>query len=248
MQMYKNELVIYRGEAFTLDYEIKYQDGTPYIVSNKLDNPYLLLSISNTAFSQNKREVRNYWYPLSDKPRFTLTEPLDIQDFKKAAENGESLYSSFDDITSFPIKGVYLNGEFVSELTAEHAVFSNSLEPGKFKYWKNGKWNDYALRLVQPFTSNDTKEWLAQKYYYTIQLVNGTDLRNYLLTLYNESYPNEDADTFTNYELYNSLKDTVDFPEDFDITQPLAIIAQSIPLLSPVSITVISYMQGDITW
>ena len=250
MQMYKNELVIYRGEAFTLDYAIQFANGAPFIISNELNNPYFLLSISNTAFSQNSREVRNYWLSLENYKKFTLTEPLDLQSLKVSATSNESVYKSFNDITSFPITGVYLNGKLVSSISENHAVFYNSLEPGKYKYWSEDKWVDYECRVVCPFVSGDTKTWSAQKYYYTIQLVTGIDMREYLVTQYSELHPEsyQQIGDLDNIELYNSLKKDVVFPEDFDVTQPLAITSDSIPILSPTSIKVISYMQGDVTW
>lgn len=238
----KNEFTMYRGESVTLDYDIRYKSGEPLVVSYNMKNPHLLLSISNTAYAQDKREVRNYWFNLADFPKFELTTPMDLQSLKNGpSENAESMFSKFSDITEFPIEAYY-NGELVT-INKNGAVFCNSLEPGQYKYWSDGRWYDYKLSLVHTFSSEDTKNWSSQKYYYTIQLVEGQDLRTYLCSLYEE-----DATELSNVQLYNALKDIVDFPIDLDATQPFYKITNSIPILSPTSIKVISYMQGDITW
>ena len=247
MQMHKNNLVIYRGESFTLDYNVVYGKGEPLIISDQMTSPYLLLSISNTAYSQEKREIRNYWYPLKDFPKFTLTKPLDIQELKNGL-NGVSKYSSFYDIVNFPIEGVYLNGKLVERLTENYAVFCNSLEPGVYKYWKNGAWEDYDFRVIQSFTSEDTRTWLHQKYYYSIQLVTGTEVREYLSSLYRHNFLDTKYLDMSNQEIYDVLKDKVEFPVDFDMDKPLVKIDNSIPILAPTAITVVTYMQGDTTW
>ena len=40
MRVYNNEIQISRNESFTIDKMIKLKDGSPYIVSNQLHNPY----------------------------------------------------------------------------------------------------------------------------------------------------------------------------------------------------------------
>lgn len=238
----KNEFTMYRGESVTLDYDFRYKNGEPFIVSQEMQNPHLLLSISNTAYSQNKREIRNYWFDLTHIPTFALTIPLDLQELKNGpGDDAKSLFSKFSDVTAFPIEAYY-NGALYT-IYANAAVFYNSLEPGIYKYWSGGKWYDYSFSFTYTFTSEDTKEWNSQKYYYTIQLVEGSDLRTYLESLYEG-----DSSELSNMQLYEALKDSVEFPENFDATQPYYKIENSIPILSPTPIKVISYMQGDITW
>ena len=43
MQVLRNELKVYRGENFTIDKLLKNRDGSPYIISNELQNPYWLI-------------------------------------------------------------------------------------------------------------------------------------------------------------------------------------------------------------
>ena len=77
MKTFNNEVVIHRGETFSMDKLVENKDGSPYIVSNKLQNPYVLVSVSTTRYEQNKRYLLNQWLPLSNKVRFSITDPID---------------------------------------------------------------------------------------------------------------------------------------------------------------------------
>lgn len=79
METFKHAIKAYRGETFTIDKVIRNQDGTPFVISNELQNPHFLISVSNTKYSQENRFVRNYWLSLEDFPKFTMTRPLDTK-------------------------------------------------------------------------------------------------------------------------------------------------------------------------
>lgn len=242
--MFKNELKIYRGESFTIDRILKTRDGTPYIISSELKNPHFLISISNTQYSQEERYVKNYWLSLKNFPRFELTQAFNLSDIKTSADGTESKYNKFSDVTEFPLEG-YLNGQYVI-IYDNYAVFTDGNE---YKYWRESdeRWIDYECRLVKAFTSQDTKEFIAQNYLYSIQLVFGTNTRDYLLSLANIYLPQMDLSEASNKELYDALKEVIDFPKNFQYDQALAVF-NSVPILAPTTIKVIDYTQGDVTW
>lgn len=186
MQVNKNELKVYRGESFTIDKLLVNRDGTPYIVSNELQNPYWLISVSNTQYSQQKRYIRNYWLSLENFPRFSLTTPFDIHSLKISESSDDSSYDTFDDIIEANgILGGFLNGVFVEIDLSTYAVITDGNE---FKYWNGMTLVKYECRIVKTFSTNDTKDWQSQNYLYSIQLVSGVDIAKEEPT-FTTSYP-----------------------------------------------------------
>lgn len=248
MQNYDNELTIYRGESFTLDFKVQYESGAPYIVSSEAENPYWLISISDSALETGNRDVRNYWLPVDNKNKYASTLPLDLYDFKTYATGDKPAYASFSDVKSFPISGVYYNGQYVESLSAKHAVFYNSLEPGTYKYWDNG-WKDYDCRIVCPFRSADTSTLEIGKYYYSIQFITGISTLSYLRSLVSENteLTSEQIKDLDVHELYDLVKNVSNLPSDLHLEQPI-FPTSSNPIMAPNVINVISYMQGDIRW
>lgn len=173
MKTLNNEIIIQQGESFTMDKYIENMDGSPYIISNRLENPYFLVTVSTSKYAQSNRYIKNYWLSLKDFPRFYLTKPIDLQSIKTGPDSSDAAYSDFPN----GIPTGYINGEYVKFDEADDAVFYLTDSSGKrvYKRWyvDDGeiRWTDYRCRLIKSFTSEDTKEWTAQSYVYSIRLV-----------------------------------------------------------------------------
>ena len=61
MTLKGNEMTVQRGETFTIDRLIVNRDGSPFIISSKYKNPYILLTVASTKYNQNNRYVANWW-------------------------------------------------------------------------------------------------------------------------------------------------------------------------------------------
>ena len=48
MRLKGNEMMVHRGETFTIDRVVVNRDGSPFIVSSEYDNPHILISVSST--------------------------------------------------------------------------------------------------------------------------------------------------------------------------------------------------------
>lgn len=241
----KNELQIYRGETFTIDKIFQNKDGSPYIVSSELTNPYWLLSISNTTYYQENRTVKNYWLPVN-VPRFRSTLPVALTDIKTSSTGSAPVYTSFDDNITFPIVGYY-NSHAVS-FDEKDCVFYVEVNGVKtYKYWDNG-WKDYECRIIKTFTQDDTSDLYAQNYLFSISLVSGMTTEDYVENL---AIDYELAvEGFSTEQLYEILTKQVElkFPKNFSITQPIGYIDTSYPILEPTRMKVSNVLRGGITW
>ena len=170
MQVFKNELRVYRGESFTVDKLLQNRDGTPYVISSALNNPFFLLSVSNTQYAQENRYIKNYWLNLDSFPRFESTQVFDVRSLTSAANGGYIMYRDFSDVDDGVLHG-YLGSVYVEVGLEGYAVCTDGTG---YKYWKDGRWHDYECRIIKTFSTEDTSEWISQNYFYSIQLVSGS--------------------------------------------------------------------------
>ena len=242
MKTYNNEISIQRGETFTMSKILQNKDGSPYIISSELNNPFFLLTIASSSYAQKGRYIKNYWLDLKDFPRFLYTTPVNIRDYNS---NG------FDGITS-------LTDEVHEGKSIKYLFFKNStyIEPYDFvyyddvvgvrvyKYWDtvvNG-WVDYECKLSQVFTFEDTNELTGQSYVYSIRLVTGQTMSDYLDDVCVECEEcKEQCEGQSNEQKYIKLKEHGHtFPEGFNVERALATIDFSVPILTPTKLSVLN--------
>lgn len=186
MKTFNNELVIHRGETFSMDKVVQNKDGSPYIVSNKLRNPYVLVAVSTTRYDQNKRYLLNQWLPLTDKARFSITDPIDLTSFKTDVNGTVSKYTSFDDVNiRKPVLGSGGKDCIVSGYIGDRFVFydyddcvlylENEQGIKEYRYWNLEQEGllKYEFRITCPFTQDITSEWVEQSYVYSMTLMSG---------------------------------------------------------------------------
>ena len=186
MKTFNNELVIHRGETFSMDKVVQNKDGSPYIVSNKLKNPYVLVAVSTTRYDQNKRYLLNQWLPLSDKARFSITDPIDLTSFKTDVNGTVSKYTSFDDVNiRKPVIGSGGKDCIVSGYIGDRFVFydyddcvlylENEQGIKEYRYWnlEHEGLLKYEFRITCPFTQDITSQWVEQSYVYSMTLMSG---------------------------------------------------------------------------
>ena len=256
MKTLNNEIIVHRNETFSIDKIVQNKDGSPYIISNKLSNPYFLISISTTRYAQNDRYIKNYWLDLSKYPRFTSTNVVNLLDIKVSADSDVPKYTSFEDIeyggpeTTF-ILG-YVNNNIVT-YTPDDAVFYIEDKNGNrvYKYYDTNTdgndayigWSNYKCKIVKAFTNEDTKEWIEQSYVYSIQLVSGQSTIDFLHDICDDN--GIDYSTETVLELYEKLtSNRIKVP--IDITRPLANFDTVSTILIPTKLSVLSSLQGGL--
>lgn len=252
MKTLNNILVVHRNETFTLDKIVQNKDGSPYIISAKLDNPYWLLTVSSTRYDQKDRYIQNWWLDLSKYPRFVFTNPIDLKSFKaSSAADAESEFSSFSDVTSLnDFAGTYLNGKQITEMNADDFVYylEDDNNNKEYKYWSTTAegWQKYECRITKLFQQEITRLWVEQTYVYSITLMSGMSMLDYLKELCdkNEIEYNDNA---TVDELYTALSNSgYKFDEDFNKSSPIALFTTVKPILVPTELRVMSDIKGGI--
>ena len=258
MRTFKQELTVFRGEDFSIDKVLVNGNGAPYIISSKLPNAHLLISVTDTLYSQSDRYVKNYWLSLENVPTFEHTEVLNLADLLNSV-NGTRMYSNFS-AAAMPLTGYY-KGNFV-QISADAKGNERSYvyynEGEGYKYYDGGEWKNYEFRFVKRFSNEDTRQWKAQNYLYTIQLVAGTKSRDYLVNILDDNNVNyvksidyigelTPNDTSTE-ELYNlAISNGLQLTESFHLGAPI-IPSYTTSILKPTKITVKEYAQGDVIW
>lgn len=247
MKVYKNELVVRRNETFTIDKYVENRDGSPYIISNQLSNPYFLITVAGATYQHADRYVYHAWLPVT-LPRFKTTVPVNIADFKDS--DGNIKWKNFDNLQNLP--DGYVNGVLTTYTEGNDALFYCENDDGDriYKYWNDG-WKDYRCRIVKTFGKDITSDWVEKGYFYMIELVSGTSVHDYLIASCQQhgiDYPlSEAVDTpIEKYkEMYEALK-TINpsLVEGLNIERPLASFDSVYPLLETTKITVLSNLKG----
>lgn len=230
MLVHNNEITIVRGETFTMSKLIQNRDGSPYIVSSRLKNPYWKVSVLSSLNSGRDSYVLNKWLDLKDFPRFEITQPVNLKDVNPLLPNFE--------LSSIPAK---YEGDETSGY-ANKAIFCLENSEGViiYKYWEynnnrkgdfGGKWVDYKCPIITTFTTDITSKWAVKPYWYNITLVDGENTIEYLKSSA-EALDLEIPEDATNEDIYKMLLESS--PEafkDLDISRPILNIDTLYPIL-----------------
>ena len=78
-----------QGESFTLGFRIVNQDGSPFVLSDALDDAehksYLLFTVASSAnITSDDRYLANFWNPTDKYKKFYRTQAIEL-----VAEPGE---------------------------------------------------------------------------------------------------------------------------------------------------------------
>ena len=201
-----NDMIVQRGETFTIDRSIVNNDGSPFVVSSAYNNPYLLLTVSSTKYNQQNRYTVNWWLNLNEMydengnliklPRFNSTRIKTIPNVQDTV--------NFDDP---PLEYLYYDKSENRYVYFEDDIYT-------FK--------EYDFRFIHHFIHNITKDWIEQNYVYSIRLVSGEDTLTYLRYLYKSLF-DKDADLkLTAEQLYNLINDEKEgILDDLIYTRPI---------------------------
>ena len=256
MKSFNNELIIHRGETFTMDKTIQNKDGSPYIISSELENPFFVITVASTRYQQEGRYTHVKWLDLKDFPRFKVTQAVDLKSLKTEKNGNNSHYpNGFDDIVSLSEYADEDTGIVYSNLVAwgfiedkfigyevGDALFYVEDEDGiiSYKYWDDG-WKTYECKIVTSYGQATTLNWVEQSYVYSINLASGTKTIDYLRELCDDNNLSYLL-TNTAEDLYNILIEAeIKLPNDFIVQRPIVKPYETfVPILTPTKLSVLS--------
>lgn len=210
MEIFNGRVEHTQGESFTLDMLVAYPNGNPYIISSQLDHPYILFTIASTQFDQRDRYIMRHWLDTLNEdgtekfPRFFQTRPNE-ELVSNAAINNASTFFAWLNANGTPDRWDPETG-----FTTEVYQLNNGT------YWYGvGTFSGgtliqllevlpYELRIVIPFSHDETKNMTGQKYVYFIEGVDGIELNEWLLQ---EVFDNKDKieEAFVNIQITENL-------------------------------------------
>lgn len=273
MKLFDTDIVVQRGEAFQLNFEILTPQGTPYIIPADINNSYFVLTVTSSGNYTDGRYKKDWWMKVDDSTlRFKETDFIDLTKFIDSEGGTTYLYPNWDRVGDLnQISGFYPGkGMWDLDLTSwnngvyTECVFGcidSSTGEMTYKYWwseveqsSSGSWIDYDLILSFIIMPSDSQEWISQNYLYGVSLQAGKSTEE----VYND-FKEADDPTFVNiyghsYEyilntypdLANRLVEDEELLVNITNSIPLYSLDYVVPIVEPSKLTVNTNLKGGI--
>lgn len=185
MKSLGDEIFVQRDEKWALDFNLVTDNGNPFMLYSRLENPYLAITITSAKYAQIQDFRETYWLDLKEKEveqedgsivkvqikSFIYLEPLKLTSFDMT-----EAYNTYKDKCRIVVD----DGEY----DIKNYLFYIIDEKGNkvFKYLESyvlddsgnpieQTWSEpYEFRIVKIF---DTYDWIAQSYLLDMKIVSG---------------------------------------------------------------------------
>ena len=245
MKNFNNELVVHRNETFTIDKIIQNKDGSPYVISSALENPYFLLTVTSNKYQQTNRYIKNYWLSLQNYPRFAQTKAINLKGLLNGA--GDTIHN-WNDVK---VAGTILGDDEEAEATndVEEAEIIDEVEDDTedTQYYVAAKEIDEVI--TDFYTDTDAIYYLNGEYKYCEIATEDTEnvsvgdiiWHPYELHII-KTFLQEDTGKWVEQSYSYSIQlVSGDTPSD---EQPITNFDTVITLLPPTKLTVLSNLHG----
>ena len=171
-----------QGESFTLGFRIVNQDGSPFVLSDAMDDAthksYLLFTVASSAnVTSENRYLANFWNPTDKYKKFYSTQAIKLAD-----NNGE--WKDAATVWSDVAKLIPADAVQAGVTPANYAIYYIVKSDGTkdYKQLKSIDTNEgtkyslepYSFHFFQQFTKEQSNEWSQSGYDYALKLVAGT--------------------------------------------------------------------------
>lgn len=164
-----------QGESFTVGFRIINQDGSPFVLSDALDDAghksYLLFTVASSAnITSDDRYLANFWNPTNNYKKFYSTQAIKIEDNNGEWPTAASVWST--------AKNLIPAGANVTP--ASYAIYYIVNSDGKKDYKQltgteaEPSLEPYSFYFFQQFTKEQSNEWSQSGYDYALKVVAGT--------------------------------------------------------------------------
>ena len=163
-----------QGESFTVGFRIVNQDGSPFVLSDAMDDAthksYLLFTVASSANVTGKsRYLANFWNPTDKYKKFYSTQAVKIADNDGEWPTAASVWSTAKNLIPADANVTPANYAIYyivkSDGTKDYKQLTGtesepSLEP-------------YSFYFFQQFTKEQSNEWTQSGYDYALKVVAG---------------------------------------------------------------------------
>ena len=163
-----------QGESFTVGFRIVNQDGSPFVLSDAMDDDthksYLLFTVASSANVTGKnRYLANFWNPTDKYKKFYSTQAIKIADNNGEWPTAASVWSTAKNLIPADANVTPANYAIYyivkSDGTKDYKQLTGtesepSLEP-------------YSFYFFQQFTKEQSNEWTQSGYDYALKVVAG---------------------------------------------------------------------------
>ena len=163
-----------QGESFTVGFRIVNQDGSPFVLSDAMDDDthksYLLFTVASSANVTGKnRYLANFWNPTDKYKKFYSTQAVKIADNNGEWPTADSVWSTAKNLIPADANVTPANYAIYyivkSDGTKDYKQLTGteaepSLEP-------------YSFHFFQQFTKEQSNEWTQSGYDYALKVVAG---------------------------------------------------------------------------
>lgn len=164
-----------QGESFTVGFRIVNQDGSPFVLSDAMDDAthksYLLFTVASSANVTGKnRYLANFWNPTDKYKKFYSTQAVKIADNDGEWPTAASVWSTAKNLIPTDANITPANYAIYyivkSDGTKDYKQLTGteaepSLEP-------------YSFYFFQQFTKEQSNEWSQSGYDYALKVVAGS--------------------------------------------------------------------------
>lgn len=164
-----------QGESFTVGFRIVNQDGSPFVLSDAMDDAthksYLLFTVASSANVTGKnRYLANFWNPTDKYKKFYSTQAVKIEDNNGEWPTAASVWSTAKNLIPAD----------ANVTPANYAIYYIVKSDGTKDYKQltgteaEPSLESYSFYFFQQFTKEQSNEWSQSGYDYALKVVAGS--------------------------------------------------------------------------
>nr|DAQ10462.1 MAG TPA: hypothetical protein [Caudoviricetes sp.] len=171
-----------QGESFTVGFRIVNPDGSPFVLSDALDDAthksYLLFTVASSANVTGKsRYLSNHWNPTDKYKKFYSTQAIKLADNDGEWKEAATVWTDVQDIIDADKS---LNGVTTKPTPANYAIYYIVKSDGTKDYKQltgtqaEPSLEPYSFYFFQQFTKEQSIKWTQSGYDYALKVVAGS--------------------------------------------------------------------------
>lgn len=171
-----------QGESFTVGFRIVNQDGSPFVLSDAMDDAthksYLLFTVASSAnITSDDRYLANFWNPTDKYKKFYSTQAIKLADNNGEWKDAATVWS---DVAKLIPADAVQAGVTPANYSIYYIVSSDGTKDyQQLKLVKKDNVDTpvlepYSFHFFQQFTKEQSNEWSQSGYDYALKLVAGT--------------------------------------------------------------------------